>query len=128
MRDFEAASVLGMADFNHKLSLELRDRLLGETKIKTPKDATLKACLLDTPAEEGLREVISSMVQSPTGKLTFFITIFIITILSFIGFSDVASVAITGAAKSHLLKMSDKLATPTSYKCCTHCQGNIQIV
>lgn len=58
VRDFEAASVLGMADFNEKLSRELRDRLLGETKLKTTKDATLKACLLDTPAEEGLREVI----------------------------------------------------------------------
>jgi len=55
--DFEAASVLGMADFNQKVSMELRDRLLGETKIKALKESSFRPCLLDTPAEEGLREV-----------------------------------------------------------------------
>ena len=45
------------------------------------------------------------------------------------GYSDLASIAVTGAAKPHLMKLGDKLATPsTSFKCCTHCQGNVQIV
>ena len=37
---------------------ELRDRLLGETKLKTLTDSATKIRLLDTPAEEGLKEVI----------------------------------------------------------------------
>ena len=37
---------------------ELRDRLLGETKLKTLTDSVTKIRLLDTPAEEGLKEVI----------------------------------------------------------------------
>ena len=43
-------------------SIELRDRLLGETKLKTTSsDSTSKIRLLDTPAEEGLKEVFSKL-------------------------------------------------------------------
>jgi hypothetical protein len=37
---------------------DLRDRLLGETKLKTLTASASKIKLLDTPAEEGLREVV----------------------------------------------------------------------
>ena len=47
-------------------------------------------------------------------------------------YSTRASVAVTGAARPHLAKMSDKLSTPTlkdgQFKCCTHCQGSIHTV
>jgi hypothetical protein len=42
---------------NVSVAEELRDRLLGETKLKSFSDSASKFRLLDTPAEEGLREV-----------------------------------------------------------------------
>ena len=39
------------------MARELQERLLGETKLKSHPDSFPKFRLLDTPAEEGLREV-----------------------------------------------------------------------
>lgn len=43
-------------------------------------------------------------------------------------YSEMASLAVTGAARPHLRKMGDKLSAPTSFKNCTHCQGQVHNV
>lgn len=58
----EAASLLGLADHTAHVAKDLSDRLLGETKLKTSeeqprRDSVIIPRQLDTPAEEGLREV-----------------------------------------------------------------------
>ena len=49
--------------------------------------------------------------------------------LSFFFASAIASVAVTGAARTHLMKLGDQLQAPQSssgFKNCTHCQGTVQ--
>ena len=42
-------------------------------------------------------------------------------------YSELASLAVTGAAKTHLMKIGDKLTEPSSsFKSCTHCLGTVQ--
>ena len=41
--------------------------------------------------------------------------------------SELASLAVTDAARPHLRKLGDQLATPQgNFKSCTHCQGTVQ--
>ena len=75
---------------------DLRDRLLGTTQIKTYN--TKKVNLpkqLDTPAEEGFKELLQKDVKN----------------LSTSELSDRASVALTGAAKPYLTKLTGCIHT-----------------
>ena len=110
----EAASILGLADLSTLTVQDLRNRLLGTTQLKTyeSKNVILPK-LLDTPAEEGLK----SLLNNPA------------TNLETSNLSDLATTALTGAAKPHLKKLSDQSASSRNdFKCCTHCQGSIHVV
>ena len=113
-QEVEAASILGLADLSLATIQDLRDRLLGTTQIKTYN--TKKVNLpkqLDTPAEEGFKELLQKDVKN----------------LSTSELSDRASVALTGAAKPYLTKLSDQASgSRNDFKCCTHCQGIIHVV
>jgi len=125
----EVCSVLGLADLSAKTATELSERLLGsEAAAKRslpslPKDKATSAAKreqIGTPAEDGLKELVSAPFEhlSGGGQLD--------------DYSTKASVAITGAARPHLAKMNDKLAAPkvnsSQFKCCTHCTGTVHVV
>ena len=43
--------------------------------------------------------------------------------------SDLASTALAGAARPHLKKLGDQASVSKSdFKCCTHCNGQVQVV
>jgi len=114
-KEIEAASILGISDLSLATVQDLRDRLLGTTQLKTyhSKEVSLPK-QLDTPAEEGMKNLL---VQKSAISTSEFI-------------SDRASMALTGAAKPYLTKLSDQAsASRNDFKCCTHCQGrSIHIV
>ena len=114
-QEIEAASILGISDLSLATVQDLRDRLLGTTQLKTyhSKEVSLPK-QLDTPAEEGMKNLL---VQKSAISTSEFI-------------SDRASMALTGAAKPYLTKLSDQAsASRNDFKCCTHCQGrSIHIV
>lgn len=44
-------------------------------------------------------------------------------------YSELASLAVMGAAKNHMRKLGDKLTEPASgFKSCTHCLGTVKNV
>ena len=114
----EAASVLGLSDLTLKNGKDLRDRLLGSTQLKTyhaGSAAILMPELIDTPAEEGLKKIIQRSAAEDAAY----------------AIGDIASLALTGAARPHLAKLGDRLESPSSrkdFKCCSHCQGSVHIV
>ena len=121
----DVMSILGLAELNLTTGKSLENRLLGENEnrpkeIKSGKVLTDTPKLqLDTPAEEGLRQIMYQTLESSSGGEDY---------------STRASIAVTGAARPHLAKMSDKLSTPnfkegaSQFKCCTHCQGTVHNV
>ena len=113
-QEIEAASILGISDLSLATVQDLRDRLLGTTQLKTyhSKEVSLPK-QLDTPAEEGMKNLL---VQKSAISTSEFI-------------SDRASMALTGAAKPYLTKLSDQASgSRNDFKCCTHCQGVIHVV
>jgi len=113
-KDVEAASLLGLADLSLATVKDLKNRLLGTTQLKTYESKLVKLPeQLDTPAEEGLQNILRNPAKDlTTSKL-----------------SDFASSALTGAARPHLAKLGDQAAGARSdFKCCTHCNGVVQIV
>ena len=110
----EAASILGLVDLSLGTVQDLRDRLLGTTQLKTynSKEVILPN-QLDTPAEEGLKNLLQKTNAD----------------ISTLELSDRASLALTGAAKPYLNKLSDQTSmSRNDFKCCTHCQGVIHVV
>jgi len=120
----EVASVLGLAENCRGMAEALRERLVGSkaaVDLKTASPLRERVASsggtpvqIDTPAEEGLRELLAagSSVEQTEGD-----------------YSAIASVAVTGAARTHLMKLGDKLQAPqssSSFKNCTHCQGTVQ--
>ena len=68
---------------------------------------------LDTPAEEGLQNILKNPAADMTTS----------------NLSDVASTALAGAARPHLKKLGDQAAgSRNDFKCCTHCNGVVQVV
>ena len=63
----EAVSLLGLTDLNLASVRQLRSRLIGETKINAEKigkkTKTQSIAQLDTPAEEGLKQVRVSFLK-----------------------------------------------------------------
>ena len=44
-------------------------------------------------------------------------------------YSELASLAVMGAARTHMRKLGDRLTEPTAgFKNCTHCLGSVQNV
>lgn len=113
-KEVEAASILGLVDLSLGTVQDLRDRLLGTTQLKTynSKEVILPN-QLDTPAEEGLKNLLQKTNAD----------------ISTLELSDRASLALTGAAKPYLNKLSDQTSmSRNDFKCCTHCQGVIHVV
>ena len=110
-REIEAASLLGLADLSLNTVQDLKSRLLGTTQLKTYETKAVRLpAMLDTPAEEGLKNIS----KKPAADL------------SASNLSDLASSALTGAAKPHLTKLGDQTASARDdFKCCTHCQGKL---
>ena len=90
---------------------DLKSRLLGTTQLKTYETKSVRLpAKLDTPAEEGLKNIS----KKPAADL------------SASNLSDLASSALTGAAKPHLTKLGDQAASARKdFVCCTHCQGKL---
>ena len=110
----EAASLLGLADLSVATVQDLKHRLLGTTQLKTYESRHINLPKqLDTPAEEALKNVMKNPATNvETSNL-----------------SDMASSALKGAAKPHLVKLGDQAAgTRHDFKCCTHCQGLVHVV
>ncbi len=113
-RDVEAASLHGLADLSLATVQDLKNRLLGTTQLKTyhSKAVTLPN-QLDSPAEEGLKSIINKPVTDLEASCL----------------SDLATSAVTGAARPYLRKLGDQAAgSRNDFKCCTHCQGTIHVV
>ena len=107
-------SVLGLAELAVETSNKLEERLLGQQSAPRIRSSLpVEREIMDTPAEEGLREIVSS---KPADE----------------DYCSQASIAITGKARPYLAKMNDKLASPdihsSLFKCCTHCQGSVQMI
>jgi len=111
----EVASVLGLAEDCRGMAQALRERLVGskaavDLKTASPKGEAVRVVQIDTPAEEGLRRLLaagSSVEQSESEY----------------------SQSISHLARTHLMKLGDKLQAPqssSSFKNCTHCQGTVQ--
>jgi len=113
-KNVEAASLLGLADLSLATVKDLKNRLLGTTQLKTYESKMVKLPEhLDTPAEEGMQNIL----KNPAADLTTS------------NLSDVASTALAGAARPHLKKLGDQAAgSRNDFKCCTHCNGVVQVV
>ena len=115
-KEQQVCSVLGLAELSLKTANELKERLIGNDQRLQSVPLGLRE-KMDSPAEEGLRELISKKIESPSGGEDY---------------STVASVAVTGAARPHLAKMNDKLSSPnihsSQFQCCTHCKGTVHTV
>merc|ERR1711976_165465 len=113
-KDVEAASLLGLADLSLATVKDLKNRLLGTTQLKTYESKVVKLPeQLDTPAEEGLQKILKNSASDLTTS----------------NLCDRAPLALTGAARPHLAKLGDQAAGSRSdFKCCTHCNGVVQVV
>ena len=111
----EAASILGLADLSLATVQDLKNRLLGTTQLKTYESKPVQLPKqLDTPAEEALKNVIKKPASD---------------VAEISNLSDMASSALTGAARPHLAKLEDQVAgSRHDFKCCTHCQGIVHVV
>lgn len=113
-KNIEAASLLGLADLSLATVKDLKNRLLGTTQLKTYESKLVKLPdQLETPAEEGLHHIL----KNPATDLTTS------------NLSDLASTALAGAARPHLKKLGDQASgSKSDFKCCTHCNGQVQVV
>ena len=86
----------------------------GTTQLKTYESKVVKLPeQLDTPAEEGLQKILKNSASDLTTS----------------NLCDRAPLALTGAARPHLAKLGDQAAGSRSdFKCCTHCNGVVQVV
>ena len=131
----EVASVLGLAEDCRGTALALRERLVGskaavDLKTASPKGEAVRVVQIDTPAEEGLRRLLaagSSVEQSESEYRFVILSLESSTNTTFC--TSHSSQSISHLARTHLMKLGDKLQAPqssSSFKNCTHCQGTVQ--
>ena len=135
----EVASVLGLAEDCRGMAQALRERLVGskaavDLKTASPKGEAVRVVQIDTPAEEGLRRLLaagSSVEQSESEYRCVILSweSSTSTSITLTFCSSLSSQSISHLARTHLMKLGDKLQAPqssSSFKNCTHCQGTVQ--
>ena len=135
----EVASVLGLAEDCRGMAQALRERLVGskaavDLKTASPKGEAVRVVQIDTPAEEGLRRLLaagSSVEQSESEYRCVILSweSSTSTSITLTFCPSLSSQSISHLARTHLMKLGDKLQAPqsaSSFKNCTHCQGTVQ--
>ena len=132
----EVASVLGLAEDCRGMAQALRERLVGskaavDLKTASPKGEAVRVVQIDTPAEEGLRRLLAagSSVEQSESEYRWVILFWKTNTQQTQNCSSLSSQSISHLARTHLMKLGDKLQAPqssSSFKNCTHCQGTVQ--
>ena len=133
----EVVSVLGLAEDCRGMAQALRERLVGskavvDLKTASSKGEAVRVVQIDTPAEEGLRRLLaagSSVEQSESEYRCVILSWESSTNTTLTFCPSLSSQSISHLARTHLMKLGDKLQAPqssSSFKNCTHCQGTVQ--